>query len=218
MSRATGGAPQAGPETIDAPPVVGTPLDSRSDVAKEPLAATAPGASDSPIANKPVTPESLGVDNRATPEPAPAERSSDSDSRPRRAEQTDSAHGPSPAAVAAEPVAPESFEFASQVVSVSEGQASAAVQILRRGGDLGPSSVVWWTSDGSASADHDYVGFGATIERFAAGQEARTIHIPIVGDSIAEGREDFYVNLRGRERPGGHLEPVRRIRIVITDD
>ena len=150
-------------------------------------------------------------------EPPAAERSSENDSQPRGEEHADAARKEAPATVAVEPVEPESFEFASRVVSVSEGQASATVQIVRRGGELGRSSVVWWTSDGSARAGNDYVGFGATIEKFAAGETVRTIHIPIVGDSRREGRESFYVNLRGRERPVGHRESAQRLEIVIID-
>ena len=57
---------------------------------------------------------------------------------------------------------------------------------------------------------------GAKIERFAAGEQTRTIHIPIVHDSKREGRENFYVNLR----PGqsGKNEPPQRVEVVIEDD
>jgi hypothetical protein len=157
--------------------------------------------------------------------PAPATPAA-SDPVPSVATEPPAVSAPPPAAAAVAPskpatpvaAAPERFEFASPVVSVSESRASVAVEIRRRGGDLGDSSAVWWTSDGSASAPEDYVGFGATIEKFAAGETVRTIHIPIVGDSKPERRENFFVNLRGRERPVGGLEPAQRVEIVILDD
>ena len=200
LSRDAGDIVRLGPESVVAPPIAGTPPDPRSDVANEPPAVAGEETSASPAAAQP---------------------SSESGSPPRTEEHADAARRQAPAAVAVEPiepVEPESFEFASRAVSVSEGEARAAVQIVRRGGDLGRSSVVWWTSDGSARAGDDYVGFGATIEKFAAGETVRTIHIPIVGDSKREGRESFYVNLRGRERPVGHRESAQRLEIVIVDN
>ncbi len=122
-----------------------------------------------------------------------------------------------PAAPAA-PAAPETFELAARTISVSEGAPGAAVNLRRRGGDLGESSVAWWTSDGTALAGDDYADLGTIIEKFAAGESTRTIHIPIVGDSMTEGVESFYVNLGEREQPDGRVEPTQQIEIVIQDD
>jgi hypothetical protein len=154
----------------------------------------------------------------AAPAPSPGEQV------PAEAESALVAERPGSEAIAppaptAEPPAPETFEFATQAVSVSERQAGAAAVISRRGGDLGESSVVWWTSDGSATAGGDYANLGAIVERFAAGEKNRTIHVPIVGDATAESRESFYVNL-GERRPAGEgsLEPGQRLEVVIEDD
>ena len=113
---------------------------------------------------------------------------------------------------------PEVVEFAAPVVTVSEGQTVATAAIRRRGGSLSESSFVWWTSDGSARADDDYANLGARIEKFAAGEETRTINVPLVGDSKAEGRENFYVNLREGEQLGRRLDQAQRIEIVVVDD
>ena len=101
---------------------------------------------------------------------------------------------------------------------MSEGSPGAAVTLRRRGGDLGESSVAWWTSDGTALAGDDYADLGTIIEKFGAGESTRTIHIPIVGDSTAEGVENFYMNLGEREQLDGRAEPTRQIEIVIQDD
>ena len=116
------------------------------------------------------------------------------------------------------PATPETFELEPRTISVSEREPGAAVILRRRGGDLGESSVAWWTSDGTALAGDDYADLGTSIEKFGAGETTRTIHIPIVGDSTAEGTESFYVNLGERERPDGSVEPTPQIEIVIQDD
>jgi hypothetical protein len=125
---------------------------------------------------------------------------------------------PTVAAPPAEPPAPETFELATTVVSVSEREAGARVTIRRRGGDLGESSIVWWTSDGSATAGDDYADLGRMTERFAAGEGARTIYVPIVGDSTTESPESFFVNLGQSGEAGESLEPAGRAEVTVVDD
>jgi hypothetical protein len=114
------------------------------------------------------------------------------------------------------PPTPETFTFALPKVTVSEGDAAAAVLILRNGGKRGPSSVTWWTSDGTAKAGSDYVDLGRVVVKFAAGEQNHTIHIPIVGDSAVEGPESFYVNLTAGDDPSAEAE--ERVEVVIEDD
>jgi serine/threonine protein kinase len=121
------------------------------------------------------------------------------------------------AVAATQPAAPETFTFATNVVTVSEERAAASVRIRRRGGTLGESSVVWWTGDGSALASEDYADLGTIVEEFAVGEETRTIGIPIIGDAKSEGRESFYVNLAMREQRND-LAEAARIEIVVVDD
>jgi hypothetical protein len=123
---------------------------------------------------------------------------------------------PAPAPLPPAPPVPEVFEFATQVVSVSERQAGAAVVVRRSGGTLAESSVVWWVSGGSATSGNDFADLGAIVEKFGAGERARTIHVPIVGDSTREASESFYVNL-GEAGPAG-AEPAQRVEVVIEDD
>jgi hypothetical protein len=122
---------------------------------------------------------------------------------------------PEPAAEPEPPPGPETFELASGVVNVSEAAASAAVLVLRNGDRSRVSTVVWSTRDGTATAGSDYIDRGAVVERFAAGEQNRTIHVPIVGDRNAEGPEDFYVVLAADGAPVGD---VREVRVVIDDD
>jgi len=120
-------------------------------------------------------------------------------------------------AVAGEPVAAEIFEPEKPVVVVSEAAPSAAITIRRRGSLDGSTSFVWWTTDGTAIADEDYINLGARIEKLAAGEQTRTIYVPLVHDSKPEPRESFYVNVRpgqGSKRQ----DPAERVEVVIEDD
>jgi hypothetical protein len=111
---------------------------------------------------------------------------------------------------------PETFEFGQPVVTVSESSAGARVLVLRNGGTRGESSVVWWTTDGSAMPGSDYADLGTVVLRFARGEQNRTLQIPIVGDATPEGIETFYVNMRPSDAPAD-AEP-QRVEIVIQDD
>jgi serine/threonine protein kinase len=124
---------------------------------------------------------------------------------------------PEPVVSPAAPPAPETFEVPTSV-AVSEREAGARVTIRRRGGTLGESSIAWWTTDGSATEGDDYADLGRMTERFAPGEEVRTIYVPIVGDSATESSESFFVNLgaSGEAREG--IEPAGRVEIIVSDD
>jgi Calx-beta domain len=125
---------------------------------------------------------------------------------------------PAPQPEPERPVEPETFGFGLESVHVSEADASAAILVLRNGGRRGVSSVAWWTSDGTATSGSDYASLGVVVERFAAGEQNRTIHVPIVGDRVAEGPETFYVNLGAGPDAGPGSKPVERLEVVIDDD
>jgi hypothetical protein len=118
----------------------------------------------------------------------------------------------------AEPPAPERFEFATSVVSVSESAAGARVQIRRSGGTLAASTIVWWTSDGTATAGSDYADLGAIVERFGVGERTRSIYIPIVADANAEASESFYVSLGEGPQTDSSLTPSQRVEVIVADD
>ena len=121
------------------------------------------------------------------------------------------------AEIAGEPAAAEIFEPEKPVVVVSEAAPSAAITIRRRGSLDGSTSFVWWTTDGTAIADEDYINLGARIEKLAAGEQTRTIYVPIVHDSKPEARESFYVNVRPGQG-GKRQDPAERVEVVIEDD
>jgi len=112
-------------------------------------------------------------------------------------------------------VTPEEFDFGIDTMSVSEADASARLLILRNGGRRGVSTVTWWTVDGTARAGTDYASLDPQTVRFAAGEQNRSIQIPIVGDRNPEGPESFFVHLAPGERAG---ESASQIEVIINDD
>ena len=116
----------------------------------------------------------------------------------------------------APPPQPERIGFALPKFTASERDAFAAVIVARDGGNRGPSVFTWWTSDGTAKAGSDYVDLGKVVVKFASGEANRTLHIPIVGDEIAEGPESFYVNLAPGDDPSAEAQD--RVEVVIEDD
>jgi serine/threonine protein kinase len=158
-----------------------------------------PSKDSSPPASS-VAKDSSSPPNAASPQAAP-------DARPSQSTQVQQT------AVAGKPVEPETFEPEQAVVVVPGAAPSAAITIRRRGGLDASTSVVWWTSDGTAVSDKDYVNFGARIEKFAAGEQVRTVHIPIVHDPKRKGRESFYVNMRAGN--GKREDPAQRVEVIL---
>jgi hypothetical protein len=112
------------------------------------------------------------------------------------------------------PPGPETFGFGSSSADVSEADASAAVLVLRDGDRRRPSSITWWTTDGTARAGSDFANLGRQVLRFAASEQNRAIRVPIVGDRAAEGSENFYIHIA----VGESTETLARVEIVIVDD
>src|SRR5688572_28423806 len=142
----------------------------------------------------------------ASREPAPAEVAVVNEPSP----------PPAPPPEPEEPPRPETFGFGLEVMNVSEADASARVLVLRDGGRRGVSSITWWTTDGTARAGSDFARLEPKTERFGAGEQNRTLLIPIIGDRAPEGPETFYVEIAVGE--GAEPEPVGRIEIIINDD
>lgn len=124
---------------------------------------------------------------------------------------------PPPAPAAPEPPpGPEQFSFGLPKIEVSEAAASADILILRSGDMRRPSTVTWWTTNGTATAGEDYANLGRVVVKFAPNEQNRGIHIPIIGDKKVEGPENFYVNLAPGSGPTG--ESTERLEVVIKDD
>jgi len=148
--------------------------------------------------------------------PAP-EQSSAANATPRVAEATPEPEPPPrPPPEPEVPARPETFGFGLEVMNVSEADASARVLVLRDGGRRGVSFIRWWTTDGIATAGSDFARLEPATVRFGAGEQNRTLLIPIIGDRNVEGPENFYVHIAVGE--GAEPEPVAQIEILIADD
>ncbi|HKR59646.1 MAG TPA: Calx-beta domain-containing protein [Pyrinomonadaceae bacterium] len=89
--------------------------------------------------------------------------------------------------------------------SIGEGSGAASITVSRAGATTGAATVDYSTNDtaglnncdtvnGVASARCDYTKLVGTV-RFAAGETAKAVTIPIIDDSYAEGNESFTISL-----------------------
>jgi hypothetical protein len=102
------------------------------------------------------------------------------------------------------------------LVTVYERDGAARIAFRRPVGTTG--TVVWWTADNTAIAESDYIPLEQPVIAFASGEEAETLHVPLVNDGLPEPRETFLVYLGQRDPVSGVLEPIARIRVEINDD
>jgi hypothetical protein len=199
LARGASPAPAGGDAAVLARPRV-------ASVSERPRSDLAP-AGDQPVATVAEPPPAVSpAAEPAAPPPAP-------DAATPRQEAT-----ALPAPIPVDPPEPARFEFAGRSLTVSESETTARVVIRRVGARDMEASVVWWTSDDTATADDDYADLGARIETFAAGEESRTIFIPLVADVLPERRERLFVNLGPAGEQSPRLEPSLRLEIVIVDD
>jgi hypothetical protein len=157
--------------------------------------------------------ETPAPDAGAAAEPAPPAAAPPADPATERAAVREEPR-PAPPPEPELPVRPETFGFGLEVMNVSEADASARVLVLRDGGRRAVSTIRWWTTDGTALAGSDFARLEPRTERFGAGEQNRTLLIPIIGDRNPEGRESFFVHFA----VGDSTEAVAQIEIVITDD
>jgi hypothetical protein len=96
---------------------------------------------------------------------------------------------PSPALAAG------SVHFSTATYSGTEGASTVQLTVQVTGTNLGPSSVDYATSDGSASAGSDYTAQPTTELVFPPGVTQRTINVPLIDDTTVEDDETFTVTL-----------------------
>jgi len=108
------------------------------------------------------------------------------------------------------------FTLIQSVVYVSERDGAARIASRHPGTTTDP--VFWWTGNNTAVAEDDYIPLAQPMEGFTSGEEAETLHIPLINDSLPEPGESFYVYLGQHNAQLGRLEPIARIRVEISDD
>ena len=124
--------------------------------------------------------------------------------------------------------AANSFQFGSATLLVSEGSGDAVVRVTRLGNTSAPATVNYATSDtaatncnvpntGNASSLCDYESTAGSLN-FAAGETSKTISIPLVNDSYAEGNESFTITLTNATGSGSVLGSPAKTTVTITDN
>ena len=102
------------------------------------------------------------------------------------------------------------LQFSAATYSVAENGGNATITVTRTGGSAGAVGVSFATSNGTATAGQDYTATSQTVS-FGNGDTAnKTVNIPILEDTTAEGNETVNLALSiPREEP--HWEvPAQR--------
>ncbi|MEK6283549.1 MAG: PQQ-dependent sugar dehydrogenase [Acidobacteriota bacterium] len=119
-----------------------------------------------------------------------------------------------------------SLDLSSNSIAVSENIGSAAIVVNRTGNSAGAVTVNYATSDtaalqncefnnGVASSRCDYATTSGTLQ-FAAAEVSKTIYVPIVDDSYADGNETFTITLSSPS--GATLGSITTSNITIQDN
>jgi uncharacterized repeat protein (TIGR01451 family) len=107
------------------------------------------------------------------------------------------------------------LQFNSATYGVNENAGSIAITITRTGGTAGTATVLFETSDGTATSS-DYTTVSQTVT-FADGEASKTVNVPVTNDSNDEA--DDTVNLKLSNAGGsGQLGTPSSAVLTITDD
>jgi hypothetical protein len=207
FSALTGRDPAPNSEVAGAP---GTQIEGRNPIAGDSVPTSLPGEEPDAATAEPPAETTVA---RAPPPAAAEPRAESNQTLPTVTAEEPPAPAPPPREPEPPP-GPETFGFGSSTINVSEADASAAVLVLREGDRRRPSSITWWTVDGTAKAGSDFADLGKPVLRFAASEQNRAIYVPIVGDRAVEGPENFYIHIAA----GDSAETLARIEVVIVDD
>ncbi len=101
-------------------------------------------------------------------------------------------------------------------VSVSERDAVARIALQHNTNST--MQLTWWTSEGTAIADQDFIAGKQRIMTSAMLEEDNILHVPLINDSVPEPRESFLVNLEFRNTEHGEIEQIATVRVDIIDD
>jgi hypothetical protein len=112
-------------------------------------------------------------------------------------------------------VVPAGLSFSAPTYTVSEAAGAATIMVKRTGG-LAPASVVYATSDGSASQGSDYTATSGVLS-FAQGVLARTFKVPVTDDAIHEPSKTVLLRLHSPGGSGVLAAPSTAV-LTITDD
>ncbi len=111
--------------------------------------------------------------------------------------------------------------FTKRTVEVAEGVGSITLTVSRHAGASGAVSVAYTTIPMTASANADYTTTTGTLTWLDGDSTHRTITVPIIQDSLLEGRETFRLDLgatTGGAIAGGFNGTGASVVVTIIDD
>lgn len=86
------------------------------------------------------------------------------------------------------------FTAASYTVTENVNTGKVKVTVKRSGGLAGGVTIAYSTADGTATAGLDYVATSGILS-FSQGQVTAFFEVPVINDTIPEGKESFMVNI-----------------------
>jgi large repetitive protein len=104
-------------------------------------------------------------------------------------------------------------------VSKKEGNSGTTAFVFTlsvSGSPLSTVTVDWATGGGTALAVTDYAPANGTVS-FAPGVTARTVTVQVVGNSLPESNETFFVNL-SNPSPNAYLGNTQGVGTILNDD
>ncbi|NJM36590.1 MAG: hypothetical protein HC845_01240 [Akkermansiaceae bacterium] len=107
------------------------------------------------------------------------------------------------------------IQFSAAEFIANEAGGSAVLTLTRTSNSSGAVSVNYSTAAGTATSPADFTDSSGTISWASGDTSNKTITIPIISDSIAEGMENFTVSLSGII--GGVLPGDASAMVVIAD-
>ncbi|MBL8267956.1 Calx-beta domain-containing protein [Steroidobacter sp.] len=105
--------------------------------------------------------------------------------------------------------------FSSTVQIVSETAASVSLTVERLGDSTNAASANWALQSATATEGQDYAAASGTVSWGAGDDAPKTIVIPLLNDSVAEGLESFIVTLSNTSNV---YVPYNEAQVYIEDD
>lgn len=195
LSETGSAAPITPPETASTPP-------TESAAASPPLTAAPPPAVIAPTEppREPVVTEPPKSELKPAPSAAPAPKPVPAIPKPAPAEKATAA--------------PANIELAADQYIVQPGDSAAHVLVRRSGSTRGEAQFTWWTENGTAKSDLDFVAWGRRVEHMKAGQSSTTLLIPIIKDSTRTSTRTFHVVIG--ESGGGKVSGTTRAEVRLS--
>ncbi len=111
---------------------------------------------------------------------------------------------------------PGSLRFVQPFYQVKENGSTVTLAVERVGGNSGQVSVQYATRDGSATQPGDYTQSSGTLT-FADGEALKLLTIAIKDDTVADGNETFFVELKNPSG-GATVSGPATAQVTILDD